>query len=321
MLNVRNTWFQVCMVLLIVQGTNAKDISSLLYPWNLSMGSYYTHGEYSTGQIYKSQMGYFSMDKRWKDRFSLALEKITISGGEKTYNQTNFFGRDYFYIKPEIGVGGIVGLFKTDTTFTTVVDTSNSFGDIIKKSKDEHHGWVVGVQISGDLPWVGYATSYIRSDYQYIYRKSDEYRYDESNEFTDTTYVYDYYIHEPVDQWSIQLSRRIGNHIVRLGGSVQQFNTDMLTTTSGVWTWTISDQLGSTLSAGFGKSRYTIEPALLLLNNNPDFLRKSASFRLSWRVFINWRLKGVVSYQEFQPLIENPRYHVVYGAIGIQGRF
>lgn len=320
MVNLQNKWVLVILISMLTHGMHAKDFSSFLYPWNLSLGSYYTYGEYSTGQIYQSKMGYFSMDRRWKDRFSIAVEKIKITGDDKSYNQTNFFGRDYFYIKPEISLGGIVGVFQTDTTYTTDMDSSNSSWNVERKSKDEHHGWVVGVQISGDLPWLGYAASYIRSEYQYIFRKADEYHYDESIGEQDTTYFYDYYFYEPVDQWAVHLSRRIGNHVVRLGETIQQFDTEILSTTSGGWDWTISDNFGSTLSAGFGKSRYAVEPALLLLNNNPDNLTKTASLRLSWRVLVNWRLTAVVSYQEFQP-IEHSKYHITYGAIGIQGRF
>jgi hypothetical protein len=254
-----------------------------LYPWNIGVSVYQTMGDYSTGESYRSRAVYLAMDRRMKDGFVVGYEDLRIGTDTTTYRQYNVLARDVYWILPELRVGGVVGHLETNLT---------------------DDGWLWGAQAEGDLPWLGYAVGYIHSDYQ-----------NWQPVFTDlqnTTEI-------TIDQWDLSLSRRLRNHIFRVGLLKQRMDRQRYTLWSGQWTWQPVEALILSAAYASGESRYSVDPYLLLLDNNPDVLERVVNLRAAYRLTPNWTAMVVLSQHHYRRL-ETTSYQVKYLAVGIQLR-
>ncbi|NOZ08315.1 MAG: hypothetical protein GXO91_05505 [FCB group bacterium] len=292
-----------------------------LYPWNVTLGTYYTSGDYSSGGSYSSKAFYYSMDKRLKDRFTISIEDITITDGPVNYRQMNYFGRDNFFISSGLSIGGIIGRFQADRSLITDTTLAVNYADtgiLHRQVRLDPSGWVTGLQATGEVYKLGYSLSFIHSLYQDIYAYEDEYQYET---ISDTTLVYAYHQEESFDQLTLTVSKQLGKHIFRGGWMTQNFSHTTYHTASGLWEWAMTKTLYSTLYFQMGKARYTVDPAILLLDNNPDILRDIVSFRTAWRATPHWTLTGVFSNHGYDSVTTEVSYHVNYWALGLQFRF
>ncbi len=296
-----------------------------LYPWNITSSVFYTAGQYSTGTDYRSVAGYFSMDRKWQDRFTVSLEQITITDPTAEYRQQNILGRDFFYIRPWLVLGGIAGWFQVDPLKEDLPDedfylsgSTNPDGTNFRSVYYENSGWITGFQITGDLPRFGYAVSYIASWYDFIERYENHVVF--FNDMPDLTFRTRSLYPLDFDQLSLTFSRMVGKHIFRLGGTLQNFTDTRYQSVHGIWEWSPVENVYSTLSMGAGDSRYTVEPFALLINNNPDILKGYLSWNLTVRASTHWYLVGSVSTHRYKQT-EGITYHAEYAALGIRFRF
>ncbi len=304
-----------------LSGADHPPIQINLYPWNVSLSTYHTEGKYSSSGDYISNAFYFSMDKRNKDRFTVSIEDITISDGLYQYKQTNLFGRDNFYINSGLSIGGILGRFNAESS--VILDTTESVsypgsGTLHRVVRSEPSGWVTGFQIMGDLPWFGYSVSYLNSKYVDVFDYVDQYEY---NSYPDTTLSYSFYEQENFDQFNLLLSKRWGEHIFRMGMIQHQFPHDTYFSTSINWDWTVTESITTSVYYSKGEGRYTVDPSLLLLDNNPDILTDVLNLRTAWRMTTHWTLTGIVSNHRYDSNQTSELYYVNYWAIGLQLRF
>jgi len=255
-----------------------------IYPWNAGLSVYGTSGQYSTGEEYVSKAVYFSMDRRLKDGFTVGYEDLTITTASTTYRQYNTLARDVFWIKPQLRFGGIIGHITTNQT---------------------DDGWLWGTQVEGDLPWFGYALGYTYSDYQ-----------NWQPLFTDLNNVADIF----VEQWDLSLSRWFGKHVFRTGMMYQTMDSLTYTTFSGSWVYQPTKSFFLAATYSLGESRYSIDPYTLILDNNPDILKRMFSFRAGYRFTANWSLTIVASRHNYSR-IKDPDYRADYIAFGVQVRY
>ncbi len=287
----------------------------------MSLAAYHTSGEYSSGGSYNSNALYYAMDKRLKDRFTISIEDITITEGPVSYRQTNYFGRDNFFISSSLSLGGIIGRFLADNSLisdTTMAVNYADTGVLHRQIRLNPSGWVSGLQALGEIYNFGYSLSFIHSMYQDVYAYKDEYLYDT---IADTTLVYAYHEEKSFDQLTLTLSKRLGKHIFRCGGMTQNFPRTTYQSASVIWEWAAMKTLYSTLYFQLGKARYTVDPVILLLDNNPDILSNLLSLRVAWRIAPHWTFTGVFSNHGYDSVAAAKTYHVNYWALGLQLRF
>ncbi len=325
--------------LLTTTSFGAGDLSTALYPWNLSIGGYYTNGDYASGQTSHSAFTYLALDKHNKDQFSVSYESLAIKSDSSSYSQFNIFVKDKFWIKSYLQIGTIFGLMKSKPLVTILTDTTwqtsgNNIFSIAEDSyEDYHHGWVAGILLLGDFPWFGYSLSALQSQYNYY----SDLQYNIIYPPDSTGFIpypgdtlsgnYQYYARQDITQLSYTLSKQLGSHIVSLGQLFLSINDELLQSFHGSWRWWPAPALELNLNAAIGKSRYTIDPDLLILNNNPDILRRLAGLKLSYRFATNWTITGLLSHHKYDVVdlefdqVENTSYTVDYFSMGIQGRF
>jgi len=285
------------------------------------LAAYHTTGQYSSGGSYKSDAFYYSMDKRLKDRFTISIENIIITDSLVNYRQTNYFGRDNFFISSGFRLGGIIGRFhagKTMITDTTFAVTYPDMGTLHRQVQLIPSGWVTGLQAMGDVYKFGYSLLFIHSLYQNVYEYKDEYQY---NTASDTSLVYKYEEDEKFNQIALTLSKQLGKHIFRGGWITQTFPQATYQSASIVWEWAVTKTLYSTIYFQKGKARFMVDPVILLLDNNPDILRNIFNLRAAWRFNPHWTVTGVFSTNSYHSGGMADTYHINYWALGLQLRF
>ncbi len=251
-----------------------------LYPWNMGASSYYTTGDYSNGKQSVSKTIYWSMDERQKNGFVLGYEELIISSDNGDYEQYNLLTKDMFWIKKQLRLGGLAGRM-----------TSN----------DTDNGWFLGGMVEGDLKWFGYSFGLIQSNFQQWHLFSDQ--------LAEWDNVH-------IKQVNSVLSRRVGRITIFLGQQYQEFQDETYTTNSFSLSGYFYEKLGLTISGSFGESRYSIDPYLLILNNNPEILKKNLSGKLVYRINPNWYIHGSFAFHEYES-----EQSINYSSFGIQCRF
>ncbi len=330
-------WTTLISIFFVNDPTSAGPISSFLYPWNLTVGGYYTHGEYSSGAQYQSKMGYLSMDKRWKDRFTLSIESVEITSDSSSYSQTNIFAKDHFWINSKINIGGIVGIVFTPTNEKSYesYESPNPTWHITTSTDEQNYqqGFITGMMISGDLSWVGYSTSILRfqfNDY-YDWTKTTISQIDSTilnPGSIDTTVTTSSFYHGiNASQITYSISKQLRNHSFTLGQMLQKIEDDSNFMTTGIWNWKPIENLDIGITLSKGQSRYSIDPYVMIINNNPDWLVSLSNVNISFRLLTNWMITGVWSKHRYRQEYADdegmniPHYFVDYIGIGLQGRF
>ena len=235
-----------------------------LYPWNLGVGGNYTVGNYSNDRNYRSERIALSLDRRNQDLFVVTYEHLKIDDNFGRYAQDNVLIRGSFWIKPEFRLGSIAGIVQ-----------SNSIEE----------GWLIGAQVEGDVPWFGYSADYTFMEFQGweplpLYWDITEY---------------------PITQWSFGLSRGLGPILFRVVGWTQNtVNHDYFKIT-GKSSLAIGYHLSMTIYGEWGKSRYALDPYLLVLDNNPDILKHTLGFYTSFRFTPNIYLSFETNKKYYSP--------------------
>ncbi len=226
-----------------------------LYPWNVGVSTYFTQGNYTDGRKYVSQAGYFSMDRRLKDGFTLGYEEITIKDSSYVYQQYNTVARSVFWIKPQLRLGA---------TMARVVDSIGG------------KSWFWSGQIEGDWPWFGYALAYTYSDFQAataIYGSASRFN-------------------TAVRQWDLILSRQVEGHVFHVGTVLQKLGSQRYNRWLVSWTYTFPDKSGLTAAYSGGTSRFQLDPFTLILDNNWDEINDTFVFEGWYRVSPHFTLIG-----------------------------
>jgi len=250
-----------------------------LYPWNIGGSVYGTLGNYSDGREYLSKAVYVSMDRRGKDGFVIGYEDLEISNENENYHQYNLVVRDIFWIKSSLRFVGIVGHLT---------------------ASDSDDGWLWGTYAEGDLPWFGYSIGYIHSDYHTWSSFKEAYpNREEVN----------------ISQWDASLSKLIGDNVIRFGFLQQDIGSETNRSLFSNWTYFPSKSFSMIFSYVHGKSRYSIDPDYLTINNNPDILKNLIGLRILYRFTPNWSINGIYSHHIYD------EYTINYIGFGIQARF
>ena len=249
-----------------------------IYPWNIGGSVYNTTGTYSDGGSSISKAGYFSMDRRQKDGFVIGYEDLIIEKDDDTYRQFNWMGRDVFWIKPSLRLVGLVGHLS---------------------SSNNDDAWLGGVQAEGDLPWFGYSTGFIRSDYQFWIPYA----------------LLDAWENVIIDQYDFQFSKKWGPIITRIGMLNQIMGDDTYSMKQLTITGTIKEKISGSFSFSSGESLYAVDTYLLVINNNPEILTQSMSLRGTYKFTPNLYLSSIWTQQTYDP------YTIQYVSVGVTGRF
>ena len=251
-----------------------------IYPWNIGASAYYTFGDYSNGNQSESTAIYWSMDERQKNGFVLGYEELIISSDNEDYEQYNLLTKDVFWIKNQFRLVGLGGRMTSNTS---------------------DNGWFLGGMVEGDLKWFGYSFGLVQSNFQQWHLLSDFIaEWDDVN----------------INQYNGVLSRRIGPITFSVGHQYQKFQKETYTTNSFALSGYFFEKYGITLRGSFGESRYSIDPYYLILNNNPEVLKKNLFGRLDYRISPNWYIHAVFSHHEYEA-----KQSINYSSLGIQCRF
>ncbi|MBT3300221.1 MAG: hypothetical protein HOB40_01855 [Candidatus Marinimicrobia bacterium] len=257
-----------------------------IYPWNMSVTGYATSGQYSDEGSSFSQAGYISMDRRSKDGFVLAYEDLTIEKDGETYRQFNWMGRDAFWIKPSLRFVGIVGHLESPSENESLIGSDDA--------------WLAGGRIEGDLKWFGYSTGFIRSDYQIWFPWSLR---------------EDVWYNLLIDQFDLQLSRKIGPVVMRIGLTQEKIDDKNYTTNSMLVSGRFREKCTASFSFSQGESLYAVDPYLLIINNNAEILNQTMALRGTYKVSPNFYISGVWTQHKYVP------FDIRYLSIGLTGRF
>ncbi|MFQ6677968.1 MAG: hypothetical protein ACE5D0_06560 [Fidelibacterota bacterium] len=251
-----------------------------LYPWNIGASSFYTAGEYSNGSQSISKTVFWSMDERKKNGFVLGYEELIISSDNGDYEQYNLLTKDMFWIKKQLRLGGLAGRMTSNNT---------------------DNGWFLGGLVEGDFKWFGYSFGLIQSNFQQWHLFSNQLaEWDNVN----------------IKQYSGVISRRIRSITIFAGAQYQEFQEETYITNSISLSGFFYGKFGLTVSGSFGESRYSFDPYLLILNNNPEILKKNLSAKLLYRINPNWYIHGAFALHEYEY-----EQSINYSSIGIQCRF
>ena len=253
-----------------------------LYPWNLGIGGDYTVGSYSNDRTYRSGKVTMSLDRRNQDVFVAAYEHLKIDDNFGVYTQDNVLIRGSFWIKPELRLGSIAGIMQ-----------SNSIEE----------GWLIGAQIEGDVPWLGYSADYTFMEFQ---------GWEPLPLYSDITEY-------PITQWSLGLSRKIGPAVLRVIGSTQNTMNHNYFKIAAKSKLAIGYHLAMMLYVESGESRYSLDPYLLVLDNNPDILKRTLGFYMSFRFTPNISLSFEANRKHYSPAFRfegSSDYDVTYFVFG-----
>jgi len=254
-----------------------------LYPWNLGISGIYTLGDYSTDRHYGSEKVFVSVDRRRKDMLVAGYEHLTITDDFGTYRQDNLLFRGVFWLRPEFRLGSVAG-----------ISQSNSVSE----------GWLIGAQVEGDLPWLGYSVDYTYLEFQGWEPQPD---YWVITEF-------------PITQWTFGISQEYGPMLVREVASAQRtMGNDYLKVTGKV-SCRLGDRIIATVYGESGESRYALDPYLLVLDNNPDILKLSFGLHVLFQISRNFSVSCEALRKEYTPVFQfdgSTDYHVRYLAFGL----
>ena len=258
----------------------ATILSSLftIYPWNVGGSVYGTSGEYSDGGSRHSTSAYFSMDRRSKDGFVIGYEDLMIKKDDETYRQFNWVGRDIFWIKPSLRLVGLIGHLQ---------------------SSNSDDAWLGGGKIEGDLPWLKYSAGYVRSDYQLWLPYS----------------LRDAWKNIIIDQVEIQISRKLGPIVMRLGAINQTMGDTFYSMNHVALVGKIKNKITGSFLFSAGESLYAVDTDLLIINNNPEILTQSMAIRATYKLNPNIYISGIWAQHKYNP------YDIQYLSIGLSGRF
>jgi hypothetical protein len=266
---------------------SAATLSLLaLYPWNLGVSGYYTIGEYSIDRTYRSEQAIVSLDRRGKDALILGYEHLAIKDDFGTYKQDNILFRNVLWLQSKFRLGSIAGL-------------------VLSNSVDE--GLLLGGQLEGDLPWLGYSLDYTYLEFQ---------GWELQSPFWVT-------IEHPIVQGGVGISKKISRLIVRAHIVGQRTGGNGYLLSSAKIVCDVGKDLFITVHGSIGESRYAIEPYLLVVDNNPDILKLSFGVHTFYRVTPNVSISGEALRKEYSPAFDlqwNTTYHVKYLVFGIQLR-
>ncbi len=111
------------------------SIMTMLYPWNVEVGSYLTAGEWTNGRTYQAQSGYIGIDRWKKDHVRARAHHLRIDGD--WYEQWTASVSAFHWWTDELKYG---------------LDGGLVFGD--------RSAWFAGPKVEGVLGWIGYHGSY-----------------------------------------------------------------------------------------------------------------------------------------------------------------
>jgi hypothetical protein len=257
-----------------------------LYPWNFGVSGYLTLGKYSTNRNYQSKQVVVYIDRRGKDLLLLNYEHLNIKDDLGDFKQENIIFRNVLWFRPELRMGSIAGLVH-----------SNSIDK----------GWIIGCQGEGDLPWLGYSIDYTYLEFQGWEPQPVVWN------------IIDY----PITQLGFGVSRKFYSFIFRFHSTKQHISgNDYFLFSSRIICGLIKD-FTFALRGSVGKSRYALDPYLLIMDNNPDILKQLYGIYIGYQVTPNISISGEALRKEYSPafnLQNYNAYHVKYIVFGIQLR-
>jgi len=274
-----------------------------LYPYNLNGSAYITVGEYSTGPEYVSQTLVTAIDRRSKDMLAVSLENLSISTDSTYFHQQNLMMRGLWWIRPEIRIGAIGGVYH---------------------SNEADEGWLAGVQVEGEWRDIGYSISADR-----LSATISTARWDSISLFN-WDLVFTPQARQVIHIGAGLSYRFYKDYLVFEAGATAgtgKKNSREYLYNAGV-TFTPSNWTLIALSGKYGKGSYLFDPLLMSLDNNPNRFNNSYSGKITQRFITNLSLTAAFSkssytstYTPIRGIPGELSYTVTYYTVGVLIRF
>ncbi len=257
-----------------------------LYPWNFGASGYFTYGDISRNQIYRSQSYYVEFDRRQRDYVIAGYELLEIdSGFDRVYRQENLLIQSGFDIKTFFQPGFTAGRVKSNAA---------------------ENGWILGGHFSGYVSSFFYSAGYVYSELNGW-----------NPEVNDTSFFH-------IVQWDYSTGWNKPPFSFSAGVTTTNVRDETRLLYALGFDYELNSRFYAGASFSFGSARFFTDTKMLTVINNPDELKRQYRLRLLYRFTPNFGVIGNYVRREYSPVIDNDfvfDYHAQYYSAGLNVRF